>query len=242
MPQYPFLTLLVSGGHSLLLLATSSTSFKILATTEDESIGRTFDKVSKLLELKWTSLGPGDALEKFCAEDTDLVTPVIPPLPRPMPGKLQFAFAALHSHVKIFVNGLRDGTEQLDLPVSMKQYINNLEGPDKFDLPMKKAIARAFQTAAVQQLEDKVKLALRHCIKEGIPVRSLVVSGGVASNQYLRTRYVLPIIPLCVSLIPCGRLRKCLSEFDPETAYSLIFPPPHLCTGTIFCVVGPSMF
>lgn len=187
-PQYPFLSLLISGGHSLLLLATSPTSFKILATTEDESIGRTFDKVSKLLELKWTSLGPGDALEKFCAEDPDLDIPAIPPLPRPMPGKLQFAFAALHSHVKVLINGLRNGTDQLDLPESMRQYINSLEGPDKFDLPMKKAIARTFQTAAVQQLEDKVKLALEYCIKKNIPVRSLVVSGGVASNQYLRTR------------------------------------------------------
>ncbi|KAF5322802.1 hypothetical protein D9619_001392 [Psilocybe cf. subviscida] len=223
-PQYPFLTLLVSGGHSLLLLATSSTSFKILATTQDESIGRTFDKVSKLLELKWTSLGPGDALEKFCAEDPEIVTPAIPPLPRPMPGKLQFAFAALHSHIKLFTAGLRDGTEGIDLPESLRQYINSLEGPNKFDMPMKKAIARAFQTAAVQQLEDKVKLALEYCIKKDIPVRSLVVSGGVASNQYLRTR-----------------LRECLDEFDSETPYSLVFPPPHLCTDNAVMIAWASM-
>ncbi|CDO76685.1 hypothetical protein BN946_scf184677.g5 [Trametes cinnabarina] len=44
LPQFPFLTLLVSGGHTLLLLASSRTSFRILATTLDESIGNAYDK------------------------------------------------------------------------------------------------------------------------------------------------------------------------------------------------------
>lgn len=51
------------------------------------------------------------------------------------------------------------------------------------------AIARGFQEAAVAQLEEKVKLALRWCDKRGVKVNALVASGGVASNMYLRERY-----------------------------------------------------
>ena len=50
----------------MLVLATSITSFRILATTVDTSIGRAFDRVSALLQLKWTKRGPGHALEQFC--------------------------------------------------------------------------------------------------------------------------------------------------------------------------------
>lgn len=50
------------------------------------------------------------------------------------------------------------------------------------------ALARAFQTAAVAQLEEKVALGLRWCQKEGIVIRHVVASGGVASNAFLRER------------------------------------------------------
>lgn len=50
-PEFPFLTLLVSGGHTLLLLARSESSFKILATAKDESIGMSFDKAARDLRV-----------------------------------------------------------------------------------------------------------------------------------------------------------------------------------------------
>jgi N6-L-threonylcarbamoyladenine synthase len=167
-PAFPFLTQLISGGHTLLLLATSVNSFRILATTRDESIGRSFDKVSKLLELNWTELGPGDALEKFCAEEPGIECPSIPAFPRPLLGKLAYSFAALHSHAKQFIE-LQGGIANLTLS-------------------MKRAIARGFQIAAVQHLEEKLLLGLNYCKNEEIPVRSVVVSGGVASNTFLRER------------------------------------------------------
>lgn len=167
-PKYPFITLLISGGHTLLLLATSVNSFQILATTRDESIGRSFDKVSKLLELKWTDLGPGDALEKFCEEDPEMECPTIPPLPRPLTGQLAYSFSAYHSHVKAFI------AEQ--------------EQQGYLQLPMKKAIARAFQTAVVAHLEEKLILGLVLCRERNMLVRDVVVSGGVASNKFLRHR------------------------------------------------------
>lgn len=161
------MTLLVSGAHTLLVLATSLNSFKILATTTDESIGRTFDKVSRALGLKWTDLGPGDALDKFCAEEQDTDIPV-PAVPRPFPNQLKFSFSGIHSHMKMF--------------------IESLGGAEKIDEPTKRSIARAFQTGVVRQLEDKVILALDLCRKHKVPIHALVVSGGVASNSFLRER------------------------------------------------------
>ncbi|KAF8160978.1 Gcp-like domain-containing protein [Crassisporium funariophilum] len=213
-PTFPFLTLLVSGGHTLLLLAKSLQSFQVLATTQDESIGRSFDKVSKLLDLKWTKLGPGDALEKFCAEDPQLDLPSIPPFPRPLVGQLEFSFASLHSHAKLFIE--RQG------------------GSAGIDILTKKALARAFQAAAVAHLEEKLLLGLNWCRIRNIPVRDIVVSGGVASNNYLRERYVTYFIDCIFINNRLISLRHCLLTSDSNTQLRLVFPPPYLCTGSSY--------
>lgn len=172
LPHFPFLTLLVSGGHTLLLLATSLTAFRILATTADESIGRAFDKVSRMLNISWSGLGPGASLENFCAmEDAGSELPKLDPLPRPMHGQLAFSYSGLHSSVERFISS-RNGVQNLDLPTKL-------------------ALARAFQTAAVAQLEDKLVLGLKWCARNDVQVKHLVVSGGVASNAFLRERLVL---------------------------------------------------
>ncbi len=178
-PKFPFLTLLVSGGHTLLLLATSTTQFHILATTPDESIGRVFDKVSRLLALPWSAKGPGASLEEFVAA-SPVEDDLAPSMPRTMPGVLGFSFTGLHSVVERFVTA-RGGAAVLDNAT-------------------KRAVANAFQTAAINQLEEKLALALRWCRDRGHGVRDLVVSGGVASNSYLRNR--------CVSDFKVGLSRR----------------------------------
>ena len=60
----------------------------------------------------------------------------------------------------------------------------------EIDIPTKRALARAFQTAAVGQLEEKLSLALKWCEMKDIVVQDIVVSGGVASNKFLRERYI----------------------------------------------------
>ncbi|KAF9047301.1 Gcp-like domain-containing protein [Panaeolus papilionaceus] len=205
-PKFPFLTLLISGGHTLLVLATSVRSFKILASSRDESIGRTFDKVSKLLSIKWTALGPGDALERFCEENDDIQTPVsFPTFPRPLMGQLAFSYSGLHSHAK---NVLAD-----------------LGGIANIDTATRRSIAREFQTAAVAQLEEKLKLGLRWCQMRNIPVKDLVLSGGVASNQYLRSR-----------------MQQSLVELQPEQPIATIYPPPHLCTDNAVMIAWASIY
>ena len=138
-----------------------------MATTPDESIGNAFDKVSKMLKISWGNLGPGAALEQFCLTGDDQQLPEITrKLPSGQPGKLAFSYSGLHSAVERFITARG----------------NDLDGPTKL------ALGRAFQTAAVSQLEEKLLLGLYWCRQNGIVIRDIVVSGGVASNKFLRQR------------------------------------------------------
>ncbi|KAI1784257.1 peptidase M22 glycoprotease [Ganoderma leucocontextum] len=201
-PSYPFLTLLVSGGHTLLLLATAPTAFRILATTADEAIGNAFDKVAKMLRIPYEGRAAGAALERFCAAGGEGAEEEMIAMPRTMRGRLAFSYSSLHSVVERFVQAKQGELDQMT----------------------KLALARSFQRAAVGQLEEKLVLGMRKCAQEGIGVRSLVVSGGVASNTYLRER-----------------LRACLDEESAGEEISLVFPPPSLCTDNAAMIAWASM-
>lgn len=213
-PRFPFLTLLVSGGHTLLLLAQSNVSFRMLATTLDESIGRAYDKVSRMLELKWGDLGPGAALESFAAQSESSAREsavglppdtTLPDMPKPLPSRLAFSYASLHS--------------------SVERHIHAHGGIEKVDEESRRSLARAFQSAAVGQLEEKVVLALEWCNNNQISINDLVVSGGVASNMYLRSR-----------------LQTCLRHHSAtQNPIRLSCPPPALCTDNAAMIGWASM-
>jgi len=92
----------------------------------------------------------------------------LPSFPIPVPGVLSFSYGGLLSAVQRYI-------EQMGVEATNRG-------------PVQAAIAYAFQHAAVLQLEKKISLALRLCEKQGFQVRTLVASGGVASNRYLRSR------------------------------------------------------
>lgn len=120
-----------------------------------------------MLALPWSARGLGASLEEFVAASS---SPDLIAMPQTiMPGKLSFSFSGLHSAVERFVTAHGRGAA--------------------LDMSTRHALASAFQRAAVGQLEDKVTLALNWCRDQGLGVRHLVVSGGVASNSYLRDRY-----------------------------------------------------
>ncbi|KZT04628.1 glycoprotease [Laetiporus sulphureus 93-53] len=206
LPQYPFLTLLVSGGHTLLLLATSPRTFRTLATALDESVGRAFDKIARMLALPRSQLGLGAALEQFVLAGPptggEVVDPDIPRIPLPMHGRLSFSYTGLHSTVERFL-------------FSRNGVINE---------STRYALAESFQKAAVGQLEEKLLLGLQLCQRRGINIRDVVVSGGVASNLYLRKR-----------------LRACLDNANPDAPIALLFPPPALCTDNAVMIAWASM-
>ena len=156
-PQFPFLALLVSGGHTLLAEVRGIGQYEIIGTSVDDAAGEAFDKTAKLLGLPYPG---GPALAKLA----DSGRPGRFRLPRPMldrPG-LDFSFSGLKTAVVVAVRNL-----QLDgLPM---------------DDGMRADVAAEFQQAVVETLAAKCTRAL-----DQTGFSTLVVAGGVGANQALR--------------------------------------------------------
>ncbi|MEZ0232691.1 MAG: tRNA (adenosine(37)-N6)-threonylcarbamoyltransferase complex transferase subunit TsaD [Methylophilaceae bacterium] len=155
-PDFPFVALLVSGGHTQLMRVDGIGKYELLGDTLDDAAGEAFDKTAKLLGLSYPG---GPAISKLAT----LGTPDRFKLPRPMlnSGDLNFSFSGLKTAVLTLVNQHKvDGelTEQV-----------------------KADIAHAFQEAVTEVLTTKCMSALR---ETGLD--SLIVSGGVGANQRLR--------------------------------------------------------
>jgi N6-L-threonylcarbamoyladenine synthase len=97
-PIFPFLTLLISGGHCLLIKATDIGKYEILGQTRDDAVGEAFDKVAKLLGLNYPG---GPEIEKMAKQGN----PLSFDLPRPMTKKdnLDFSFSGLKTAVYYLV-------------------------------------------------------------------------------------------------------------------------------------------
>uniref|UniRef100_A0A0G4GTS1 N(6)-L-threonylcarbamoyladenine synthase n=1 Tax=Chromera velia CCMP2878 TaxID=1169474 RepID=A0A0G4GTS1_9ALVE len=183
--EFPFLALLVSGGHSQLVLAEGVGSYSILGDSLDDALGEAYDKVARDLGLP-VGGGGGPAVERAALEGRESD---VPPLKRPLLERRDcvFSFAGLKSAVKY---NIQKRKVELDL---------GLEDP----LPERdvKNFAAAFQNTALDHVEERLRRAMGFCegkekteagagVKKegGKPVRSLVVVGGVAANQELRRR------------------------------------------------------
>ncbi|GAA98145.1 hypothetical protein E5Q_04828 [Mixia osmundae IAM 14324] len=191
-PEFPFLTLLVSGGHTLIALARSSSQFELLATTRDNAIGEAIDHVARLLAVPWMG-SPGSALERFAASAREL------------PG---FDCPDFRSH-PTKENKARFGYFSFSgLKSSVQRFVSEQGGTDALSEDQRKVIAQRFQSTAIMQLERTLAVTLADLT---IKPTALVVSGGVASNALLRnrlrecldgqgrteTRLIFPPVALC---------------------------------------------
>jgi N6-L-threonylcarbamoyladenine synthase len=159
---FPYLLLLISGGHCQLLAVEGLGQFRRLGTTVDDALGEAFDKMAKMLGLGYPG---GPAIEARAALGDDQRFD----LPRPMRGRegCHFSFSGLKTKVRQTIEGLPDGALR-------DQDINDL--------------CASFQRAAADVLIDRCGHALSEfeCIcPDGGP---LVVAGGVAANIYLNGR------------------------------------------------------
>ncbi len=157
-PQFPFVALLVSGGHTQLIEVAGVGRYRLLGESLDDAAGEAFDKTAKVLGLPYPG---GPALARL-AEQGD---PGRFEFPRPMtdrPG-LDFSFSGLKTFTL--------NTLQEELPKAAD--------PDR----LKADVARAFEEAVVDTLLIKCRRAVR-----ATGCRRLVLSGGVAANLRLRTR------------------------------------------------------
>jgi N6-L-threonylcarbamoyladenine synthase len=162
-PQFPFVALLVSGGHSQLFEVRGVGRYRLLGDTQDDAAGEAFDKTAKLLGLPYPG---GPALAALAERGT----PGVAKLPRPMQhsGNLDFSFSGLKTAVLTLARREAGGADPATLPESRKA-----------------DIAREFETAIVDVLAAKALAAL-----DATGLRTLVVAGGVGANRALRARLV----------------------------------------------------
>jgi N6-L-threonylcarbamoyladenine synthase len=160
--DFPYLLLLISGGHCQLLAVRGVGRYERYGTTIDDAVGEAFDKTAKLLGLGY----PGGPAVERAAESGD---PARFDLPRPLLGRpgADFSFSGLKTAVRHKVAELV---------------------PDGAPSPQDAAdLAASFQAAVGEVLADRCRNALERFRAAGAN-GPLVVAGGVAANQALRAR------------------------------------------------------
>jgi len=158
-PAFPFVALLVSGGHTLLAYVKGIGQYELLGQSLDDAAGEAFDKTAKLLGLGYPG---GPALAALAEQGASGVYK----FPRPMvdrPG-LDFSFSGLKTFA---LNTMQKAAETENGELSQQA---------------KADISRAFEEAVVDTLKIKCHRAL-----EQQQCESLVIAGGVGANKRLRT-------------------------------------------------------
>ncbi|WP_119460628.1 tRNA (adenosine(37)-N6)-threonylcarbamoyltransferase complex transferase subunit TsaD [Rhodospirillaceae bacterium SYSU D60014] len=170
---FPYLLLLVSGGHCQLLMVEGVGRYRRLGTTVDDAAGEAFDKAAKLVGLGYPG---GPAVEQAAARATEHDGDRFS-LPRPMVGRpgCDFSFS-----------GLKTALRQRVAAITAAAPDGRLSDRDR------DALAAAFQTAVADCLADRTANAIRLVHADGpAPTArptALVVAGGVAANRTLRAR------------------------------------------------------
>ncbi len=155
-PEFPFVALLVSGGHTMLVEVAEPGKYRLLGETLDDAAGEAFDKTARLLGLSYPG---GPEVAKLAGRgDSDRFD-----FPRPMtdrPG-LDFSFSGLKTHTRLLIEREADEAGR--------------------DERTRADIAAGFERAVVDTLAIKCKRALKETRLE-----RLVIAGGVSANRRLR--------------------------------------------------------
>jgi N6-L-threonylcarbamoyladenine synthase len=164
-PQFPMLGLIVSGGHSQLVLFRDHFDYTLLGQTGDDAVGEAFDKVAKILGLPYPG---GPSVSKMALSGNPLAFK----LPKAKLARTyDFSFSGLKTAV------LRLAQAQIGEDFTFPSY----RLTERLTDDQKANIAASFQHIAIETLVDKAKLAY-----EEFAPASVVIGGGVASSLELR--------------------------------------------------------
>ena len=222
MPPFPFVTLLVSGGHNMLVLSRGVGDHRILGSTLDDSIGEAFDKTARLLGI--TQVPGGPPLERLAREGNARAHA----LPMPMSKTRD---AALRASCDFSYAGLKSAVRQL-----LEHQLPADETPPPADDERHRRradVAASFQRVAVAHLAERTARALRWAAEGdaggdggggggggGAALTCLVVAGGVAANQTVRSE---------------------LARVAAEAGLPMVCPPIRLCTDNGIMVAWAGM-
>lgn len=160
-PTFPALSLLISGGHTQIVLIDNIGSYKIVGETRDDAIGECFDKVARTLGLQYPG---GPKISKLADEARKENISSPEPLPRPMidTKNLDFSFSGLKTAVLYLVQKLTAENKKLN------------------DAQIK-GIAREVEDSVTEVIISKMKQAI-----EKYAVSTLIIGGGVIANKNIR--------------------------------------------------------
>ncbi|MEO6761199.1 MAG: tRNA (adenosine(37)-N6)-threonylcarbamoyltransferase complex transferase subunit TsaD [Candidatus Saccharimonadales bacterium] len=164
-PEFPMLALIVSGGHSQLVLFKNHFDYNLLGQTQDDAIGEAFDKVAKIIGLPYPG---GPSVSKKALEGD--------------PNKFQLPKAHMHEKYDFSFSGLKTAVLRLAQQQIGEDFTfpsKNL--PDRLNEAQKADIAASFQRVAIETVVDKTIMAF-----EEFHPKSVVIAGGVAASAELR--------------------------------------------------------
>jgi len=199
----PFLSLVVSGGHTVLLAVEGYDSYRVLGSTRDDAAGEAFDKVARLLGLGYPG---GPVIDKLAREGRADAYP----FPRARVDELDFSFSGLKTAVSQVINGTANAAPRRTKAVSQGEalcHINAADSDEIISLTPELSvadIAASFQQAVVDVLVDKT---LKACKQIGYT--QVALAGGVACNHGLRST---------------------MQAACEKEGVELFMPPPILCT------------
>ena len=155
--EFPLLSLLISGGHTELVVSREFGTYEVVGQTRDDAAGEAFDKVARLLGLPYPG---GPEISRLAAEARAEKLESGIKLPRPMihEDNLDFSFSGLKTAVRNLVNG------------------RELEPQEK------KKIAREFEDAVADVLVEKTLRAV-----DEFGINTVLVGGGVSANMHIRS-------------------------------------------------------
>ncbi|OHA91931.1 MAG: tRNA (adenosine(37)-N6)-threonylcarbamoyltransferase complex transferase subunit TsaD [Candidatus Zambryskibacteria bacterium RIFCSPLOWO2_02_FULL_51_21] len=156
--ELPALALLVSGGHTELVLVRDFDDYEILGRTLDDAVGEAFDKVARMLGLHYPG-GPKISTLADISRNKKQETNFKFPRPMINSGDLNFSYSGLKTAVLYKIRDLGELSEEL-----------------------KEDIARAFEDAAIEVLVEKTRKALETTDED---IKTLIVAGGVSANKLL---------------------------------------------------------
>lgn len=159
--QFPALALLVSGGHTELILMKNWGQYEKIGQTRDDAVGEAFDKVARLMGLPYPG-GPEIGRRAALAREANLPPYGEKPLPRPMvhSDDFDFSYAGLKTAVRYAI-GDKTMTED-----------------------EKNALSRDFEDAAIESLYTKTVKAIDH-----FGIATVIIGGGVSANSFLRQTF-----------------------------------------------------
>ena len=208
-PEFPFIALLVSGGHTQLMRVDGVGRYELLGETIDDAAGEAFDKSAKLMGLPYPG-GPG--LSRLAEQGN----PAAYKLPRPLlhSGDLDFSFAGLKTAVLTQCKKIGEAAHTED-------------APERADL------AASTQAAIVEVLTRKAMTALKET-----GLKRLVVAGGVGANRELRrqlnalcdkdrVRVHYPELHLCtdngamIAMAAAMRLQSGMQTAEPRYSFDV---------------------